>query len=302
MAAPDFPASPTIGQTYTASSGVIYTWDGAVWSTSAGVAAAYWTDTGTALTPTNAGRMLQLPGDTTSGAQELLGPTTGTARTRIQHHPTVNSQMVFGLNRNWVGGNILDDSTKPAWAIRFAVDATDNFVIQRTAPGTTSPSIFLAIDGVGKTTCTLADGTVNRAMLAAGAATAPSVPSGSIPASFTTTVYDNWVTVTTNSITTRGGLVVIVVQGLTYNSISSGQINLHQRLLRDGASITLGSVQPGNRFGITGIIPIPGTTFVDQPAAGAHTYTYQVYQGTGASSSITAFGGTNNLFYAFEIS
>jgi|SRR5215468_3059482 len=33
MAAPDFPASPTVGQTYTAPSGLVYTWDGKVWST-----------------------------------------------------------------------------------------------------------------------------------------------------------------------------------------------------------------------------------------------------------------------------
>ena len=34
MAAPDFPASPTVGQTYTAPSGNIYKWDGSVWTTS----------------------------------------------------------------------------------------------------------------------------------------------------------------------------------------------------------------------------------------------------------------------------
>jgi len=31
--APDFPASPTVGQTYTAPSGLVYTWDGKVWTT-----------------------------------------------------------------------------------------------------------------------------------------------------------------------------------------------------------------------------------------------------------------------------
>jgi len=41
MAAPDFPASPTVGQTYTAPSGLIYTWDGKVWTTTAGAPATF---------------------------------------------------------------------------------------------------------------------------------------------------------------------------------------------------------------------------------------------------------------------
>jgi len=45
----DFPNNPTVNQTFTASTGVTYTWDGAVWMV-AGPGSALWSDTGTALT------------------------------------------------------------------------------------------------------------------------------------------------------------------------------------------------------------------------------------------------------------
>src|SRR5215467_4430389 len=70
MAAPDFPASPTLNQTYTAPSGLVYTWDGKVWTTTAGAASTYWTDTGTALTPTDATKRVVIPGPTATGADQ----------------------------------------------------------------------------------------------------------------------------------------------------------------------------------------------------------------------------------------
>ena len=54
MAAPDFPASPTVGQIYTGPSGVAYSWDGTVWTNSmAAPGSSLWTDGGTYLRPTD---------------------------------------------------------------------------------------------------------------------------------------------------------------------------------------------------------------------------------------------------------
>ena len=307
MAAPDFPASPSIGQTYTASSGVIYTWDGAVWATSSGVAAAYWTDTGTALTPTTATRQLVVPGPSligTTGDVFVFSNRTVKARLNTNMSPAANDCVRFNLNLNRSAATATaDDNSMSTWELAFRCGSSDDFRILRTPVGSpTAPNILLTVDAAGKTTCTLADGTVNRAMLAAGAATG-TVATASVPASFVTTVYNNWVDVVTLSITTRGGLVVLSVHGsMSYNTLNSTQVNVHQRLLRD-SSVGAGGVQPGNKVGLaSGVMALPSFVVMDQPAAGAHTYNYQVYQGTGASSSLTALGTANAIFSAVEIS
>src|SRR5215467_13736233 len=136
MAAPDFPASPTVGQTYTAPNGIVYTWDGAVWTTTGAAAqSAYWTDTGAELKPTSAGREVQVPGDT-SGAQVILGPTTGTTRGRLSFSGAGNKAGLF-VNRDWTASNVQDDATQPSWGIQLGPTG-DNLTIQRSPAGSTA--------------------------------------------------------------------------------------------------------------------------------------------------------------------
>jgi len=150
MAAPDFPASPSVGQIYTAPNGVAYSWDGTVWTNSAAApGSTYWTDTGAELKPTAAGREVQVPGDTTNGASVILGPTTGPIRTRLQQHPTNLNAGLFH-NRDWIGGNVQDDATKASWGLQFGA-AGDNFNLQRSPAGTPgSQYSLLNIDNTGR--------------------------------------------------------------------------------------------------------------------------------------------------------
>lgn len=127
-----------------------------------------------------------------------------------------------------------------------------------------------------------------------------------IPTGFSTTTVNAWVTVvTTPPIVTRGGLVVLFVDGgMTAGpSTQAGQWVL-QALYRDGNASTgvlAGSVSwpllgsAGNYF------PLPSLTVYDQPAAGSHTYTYAIYSNSNAMqvSNSTSWPG---LVWGFELS
>src|SRR5215467_13671940 len=153
MAAPDFPNAPTLNQTYTAPSGLVYTWDGKVWTTTAGAASTYWTDTGTALTPTDATKQVVIPGPTAGGtpqAQLVLG--TRTMKGRVLSLPAVDWYGI-SFNRSYTGaGWVQDDATKPSWNAEFQW-AADNFNIERQAPAGANVSL-LTVDNAGNLTIT----------------------------------------------------------------------------------------------------------------------------------------------------
>jgi len=259
--------------------------------------ATLWTDTGSALTPITTTRGLTVPGPA-SGTNPVI--TWGSRA--IKHRLTAGSGEVCQWTINNNGSNARDDTGKVSWVTSMYADIDQWRIDHLDAAGATRLDLW--INGAnGKLTCTLADTIVTRAMLAVGAATAPTIPLGNIPTSFSTTLYDQWVTVVTDSITTRGGLVLIVIHGsMSYNALGSTAVNVHQRVLRDGATISLGSIQPGNRIGVAGVTPLPTYVAVDQASSGAHTYTYQVYQQSGASSSLTGMGGlANSHFFLLEL-
>jgi|SRR5215471_14056393 len=152
MAAPDFPASPTVGQTYTAPSGLVYTWDGKVWTTSAGAASTYWTDTGTALTPTVATRQVDVPGDTLNGSALVYGQPSLVARGRLFSHPSA-AQTYFTHNMplNAAGAWVQDDPTKVSWNLGFGPNS-DSFTIRRSPAGSTTLASLLTVDNAGHVT------------------------------------------------------------------------------------------------------------------------------------------------------
>src|SRR5215468_3789737 len=137
MAAPDFPASPSLNQTYTAPSGIVYTWDGKVWSTTSTPQNAYWTDTGTALTPTTSTRTVSVPG---SGANEALVLGSGTTKSHLS-----TSDWRINVSRS----DVIEDTTKSQWAIVPSV-SPDAFYFYHSPPGASVAwATLLTLDNVG---------------------------------------------------------------------------------------------------------------------------------------------------------
>jgi hypothetical protein len=147
MAAPDFPASPTVGQVYTApSSGTVYKWDGAVWYTTGVPQGAYWTDTGTTLTPTDATKSVAI-GDTTTHNALLLG--SRTAKAHLITHPTSDAiyyAMNQGLNAA-ASAWVQDDVSKASWMLGMD-SVTDQVNVFRGAAGGPQ-ALLLTLDNAG---------------------------------------------------------------------------------------------------------------------------------------------------------
>src|SRR5262245_54806948 len=150
MAAPDFPASPTVGQIYTAPSGNVYTYDGAVWNTTGSAQSAYWSDTGTTLTPTTTTRMIDVPGATTG--TDAYSLRFGTSATKGRLHAT-DAENYVRLSSNarlqpgiaWTQ----DNTAKPSWLINlFGETATDRLEIDHFAPGGAMTTLF-TLDNAG---------------------------------------------------------------------------------------------------------------------------------------------------------
>jgi len=153
MAAPDFPASPTVGQTYTAPSGLVYTWDGTVWTTTAGAASTYWTDTGTALTPTDATKRVSIPGPTASGADQsslVLG--SRTMKTRLGGLPTVDGTW-WHVNRYFDGTQWQrDDVTRDAWTVTLQPGQPQPVQVVYVPTSGGVGTAVLSLDNAGKLT------------------------------------------------------------------------------------------------------------------------------------------------------
>jgi len=142
MAQPDFPSAPINGQTYTAPSGLQYTYDGQVWTSSSTSQSWLWTDTGTALTPYVNTRYAQVGSRTTKGH---FWSAATIASTYLTHNATLNAAESVWLQ---------DDATQPSWLTRMnsaAGAGGDNFAIFRTPAGG-SPATVLTLDNVGHLT------------------------------------------------------------------------------------------------------------------------------------------------------
>jgi len=117
-----------------------------IWITSG---AALWTDTGTALTPTDATKALSVPGTAgTVGGQILLGA--GVAKGRlVALTGTPAGQVGLFANRDWINSNAQDDATKPSWGMQLRADVNDQFIIQRSPVGSTTQTSLLTLNNLG---------------------------------------------------------------------------------------------------------------------------------------------------------
>lgn len=246
-----------------------------------------WSDSGTVLSPTGAGRRVSVPGNTTSGAIVGLGPTTGTPLTRLTHHPSVNAEAMWALNRDWLNANAQDDATKPSWGIRLAADANDNCLIQRTPAGSTSPASMLECRGSdGKTYCTLADASVTKTMLAVRAACNNFVQV-TIPNTSPPNTNAAWVKVVDlPAITTRGGLIFIFFYWSYAYVGNNNSTTIYVGYGRNGTM----AAWVRNDFAASGSAlsrwPLVCPVFWDASGAGTYTFSIQVYNANNANGSV----------------
>jgi hypothetical protein len=168
MAQPDFPSSPINGQTYTAPSGIQYTWDGQVWGSSSTSQSWLWTDTGAALTPYVATRQVSVAGPSGGAATMLLG--VGTTKTRLSMS---NTATWGGVSTNVdMQSGVQDDNTKPSWQMLLRSD-TDSLNVSRRPPAGGSSNLF-TLDNAGHLTfkamaCDIWNNNVQQGPLTAGA-------------------------------------------------------------------------------------------------------------------------------------
>jgi|SRR5262245_7263285 len=153
MAAPDFPASPTVGQTYTPTSGLTYRWDGQVWTTTGAPQNAYWTDTGTTLTPTDVTRNVTIT-TTSTPNKVVLGTRTAksrliTAAASLDYCALTQNYSLNAAESAWVQ----DDTAQSSWMLQLlGTNAGDLFRVFRTPPAGASPATLLTISSAGNLT------------------------------------------------------------------------------------------------------------------------------------------------------
>jgi hypothetical protein len=154
MAAIDFPNPPlTVGQTFVASNGVTYKWDGAAWvSVPAGSSAPSGPASGDLAGTYPAPQVLQasatgafsVPGDATK-AQVVLGNQTAKARLQVSNTAVTNAY----LSSNWdPSAAVQDDASKPSWQVSLL---SGMFALGYGAAGG-SLSNRLMLDTTGKVT------------------------------------------------------------------------------------------------------------------------------------------------------
>jgi Chaperone of endosialidase len=170
MAALDFPNSPTVGATYTAPNGAVYTWDGAAWTVSGVLstgsaaggdlqgtypnpsikpAALPWTPSGAALTPTDATKTVGVPGGAAGAGYAIVTLGSNLTKARVYSN---NTQAIANaaLSANMQPSGTQDDATKPSWL--FQVNAnSDSANVYRTPAGG-ALALLLALDNTGALT------------------------------------------------------------------------------------------------------------------------------------------------------
>jgi len=210
-----------------------------------------WTDTGTALRPTTATRSLALGSGTVKGTLESSA--TGATFLATNNHaaPMDLAQSSWGLSLN---------------------PTADALNVFRRAPGAAAGAItnpFL-IRSDGKTVCSLADASVQKDMLAPGAAVRsngsfPFPPSLNITAGF-------WVSPGTVTLTTKGGpVLVMIVAGLATFTSANGTFYVGYSRGASLAGAPVAWKYTAYPMGPSSV-PVPTFCYVDTPPAGVQNY------------------------------
>jgi Collagen triple helix repeat (20 copies) len=257
-----------------------------------------WTDTGTALTPVDSTKNVAVPGTSATGrATILLGPRTVKARVFADRKLDILRMSVnHELNAN-EDGWLQDDPSVPSWDM-YLYSGGDSFAIGRQAPNAGTATSPLSISGAtGKTSLTIADGLVQRQMVAIShgyrALTNYAPPQNVVP-----TTKNAWIILyTTPSTTCYGGLLNVQASINWQATVTAGQTGtLGTAIHMDGAYqwgrvylIGLGGVQH----------MIPSIVAVISAPAGTHTFGLLIYQD--ANTGIWIPNQTTGTFQVLEM-
>jgi len=224
----------------------------------------------------NNASVLSIPGGAAGVGSPAVTLGSNSWKVRFQSNNAASTALgVISVNRDWATSTY-DDATKPSWD--QALGFNDTYTVRRAPAGTAGTTALLTVDGpTGKTTCTLADASVTKAMLAAGATVATFATAGAVPSSYSTTgmARNQWTTAiaTTGSVTVKTGQYVMISVNAALFYVGANQQAIYLGLFRDGAiyiqwQYTVG----GSTMPITSLpIAFPPVVW-DTPAAGNHTY------------------------------
>src|SRR5215475_4648404 len=166
------------------------------------------------------------------------------------------------------------DATKPSWLLRLNYASDDVTLFRAPAGSPNGWQTLLSVTGVdSKTHLSLSDDTVSRKQIQVnavnGAGTFVANPTGFVVST------TGWQTVASLSVTTRGGLVHLWACACM-SAFGPGATGGYAwlRWLCDGASVVQSThlVSTANPT----YVPVPDLCWLHNPAAGTHTYTYQV--------------------------
>ena len=238
-----------------------------------------WTDTGSVLRPTSAARPVALGSATVKGTLEA----------------SATGLTILASNR----ASAPNDLTKPSWAVQL--DPTFNAfqVAYRAANAAANSQSFpLTVNAQGKTICTLENASVQKAMLAPGAAMQTS---GLFTfAAGANIAPGNWVGLGTVTLTTRGGPVLVwIVSGLVAWHTAAGEFYVGAS--RDVAQTANPTVYNYVRYPALANTspPVPTFLWLDVPPAGSHSY-YANFYITGGN--IVGAPATPGFMAAVELS
>ena len=111
-----------------------------------------WSVSGATLTPTDATKIVAIPGDTAGGNAVVFGPTSVASRGRLTHHQTQQtSYLSENIALTGVGTWAQDDASKPSWQLLMNPSG-DNVAFRRTPAGSTTFATLLTLDNAGKLT------------------------------------------------------------------------------------------------------------------------------------------------------
>ena len=295
MAALDFPSSPTVGQQYNGGNGVIYQWDGAVWTLTgtfasqpaggdlsgtypnpAVVKAQAGFAVGSNLMTVPASGRVTIPGSTDGVDRSQLVLGTQTVKGRVSQLAALD-WMGYTWNARYDGSAwTKDDTSKPGWLVN--VGGTQAFFSYSPAgAGFTTTNPFIVDGATGKTICSLVDLSVTRQMLQPTAtidrnpiATAPIASfaySTALPSGYS--VWKGLMPAYTQIVLTQSRPVLITVNiALMYAGTTN---DFYYRLQRDGNQVESQLFHVA--FGAVTQVPAPCVfTVVENLPAGTYNY------------------------------